>query len=175
MDAYASTSRARILVVMPADLTLTRAAVVTLYTRLLEAWNSRDAATFAAQFTSSGSTVGFDGSQLDGRDAIRSELTRIFADHVPATYVAKVREVRPLVPGAMLLRGVAGMVPPGQSTLMAERNAVQSLVAVLEDGEPRIAMYQNTPARFDGRPRLGEQLTAELTAVHRARRIVDAG
>jgi hypothetical protein len=72
MDAYASTSRARILVVMPADLTLTRAAVVTPYTRLLEAWNSRDAVTFAAQFATQGGTVGFDGSQLDGRDAIRS-------------------------------------------------------------------------------------------------------
>ena len=40
---------------------------------------------------------------------------------------------------------------------------MQSLVAVLEDGEPRIAMFQNTPARFDGRQQLTEQLTAELT------------
>ena len=174
MRAYASTSGAHILVVMSADPTLTRTAVLTLYTRLLEAWNSRDAATFAAQFAADGSTVGFDGSQLDGRDAIRSELARIFADHVTATYVAKVREVRALAPGAMLLRGVAGMVPPGQSALMAERNAVQSLVAVLEGGEPRIAMYQNTPARFDGRPQLAEQLTAELTAVYHSSQIVDA-
>jgi len=160
---------------MPAHSELTRDAVVTLYTRLLESWNARDAGAFAAQFASSGSTVGFDGSQLDGREVIRSELARIFADHVTATYVAKVREVRALTPGAMLLRGVAGMVPPGQSSLMAERNAVQSLVAVLEDGEPRIAMYQNTPARFDGRPQLGAQLTAELTSVHRTGRVVDAG
>ena len=159
---------------MSAHSELTRDAVVTLYTRLLEAWNARDAGAFAAQFASSGSTVGFDGSQLDGREMIRSELARIFADHVTATYVAKVREVRALAPGAMLLRGVAGMVPPGQTSLKAERNAVQSLVAVLEDGEPRIAMYQNTPARFDGRPQLGEQLTAELTAVHRAGCLVDA-
>ena len=159
---------------MSAHSELTRDAVVTLYTRLLEGWNARDAGAFAAQFASSGSAVGFDGSQLDGRDAIRSELAHIFADQTPATYVAKVREVRALGPGAMLLRGVAGMVPPGQSALMAERNAVQSLVAVLEDGEPRIAMFQNTPARFDGRLQLTEQLTTELTAVHRAGHIVDA-
>ena len=153
---------------------LTRDAVVSLYTRLLEGWNARDADAFAALFASGGSTVGFDGSQLDGRDAIRSELARIFADHVTATYVAKVREVRLLGPEVMLLRGVAGMVPPGKSALMPERNAVQSLVAVLEDGAPRIAMYQNTPARFDGRLQLTEQLTTELTAVHRAGHIVDA-
>ena len=153
---------------------LTRDSVVSLYTRLLEGWNARDAAAFAAQFASTGSTVGFDGSQMDGRESIRSELARIFADHATAAYVAKVREVRPLAPGAVLLRGVAGMVPPGKADLMAERNAVQSLVAVLEDGQPRIALYQNTPARFDGRPQLGEQLTAELASVYRAGRIVDA-
>ena len=159
---------------MPADSALTRDAVVTLYTRVLEAWNSRDAAAFAAQFATHGGTVGFDGSEMDGRDAIESELRRIFADHTPATYVARVREVRPLGPGAMLLRAVAGMVPPGQTAIMPERNAIQSVVAVLENGEPRITMYQNTPARFDGRPHLGEQLTDELSAVHRSGRIVDA-
>jgi uncharacterized protein (TIGR02246 family) len=151
---------------------LTRDAVVSLYTRLLDGWNRRDAATFAAQFATDGSTVGFDGSQMDGRGAIESELARIFADHTPATYVAKVREVRALGAGAMLLRGVAGMVPPGQSTLKPERNAIQSLVAVLEGGEPRIALFHNTPARFDGRPQLGEQLTAELSDVHRRGHLV---
>ena len=160
---------------MSAHSEITRDAVVTLYTRLLEGWNARDAGAFAAQFAASGSAVGFDGSQLDGREAIRSELAHIFADHKPATYVARVREVRALGPGAMLLRGVAGMVPPGLSALMAERNAVQSLVAVLEDGEPRIAMFQNTPARFDGRLQLTEQLTAELTSVLESGRIVDPG
>ena len=64
---------------------LTRDAVVTLYTRLLEGWNARDAAAFAAPFASRGSTVGFDGSQMDGREAIESELARIFADHTQAT------------------------------------------------------------------------------------------
>jgi uncharacterized protein (TIGR02246 family) len=152
---------------------LTRDAVVSLYVRLLDGWNRRDAAAFAAQFATDGSTVGFDGSQMDGRGAIQSELARIFADHTPATYVAKVREVRALGAGAMLLGGVAGMVPPGQSTLKPERNAIQSLVAVLEAGEPRIALFHNTPARFDGRPQLAEQLTAELTDVHRRKRIVE--
>ena len=149
--------------------------VVGLYDRLLGAWNDRDATAFADQFTGSGSSVGFDGSQMDGRDAIRSELARIFTDHTPATYVAKVREVRALGPGVTLLRAVAGMVPPGGHALQPERNVIQSLVAVLDSGAPRIALYQNTPASFHGRPELGEQLTAELTAVHRSGRIVDPG
>jgi|SRR5215208_45208 len=153
----------------------TRDAVVTLYARLLESWNSRDAAAFAAQFAADGSSVGFDGSPMDGRNAIQSELSRIFADHTPATYVARVREVRALGEGVTLLRAVAGMVPPGATELKPERNAVQSLVTMREDGESRIALFHNTPARFDGRPQLVEQLTAELTAVHRRGLIVDAG
>ena len=152
---------------------LSRTAVVALYTRLLEAWNRRDASGFAAQFADDGSTVGFDGSQLDGRSAIAAELERIFADHTPATYVARVRELRPLGAGAVLLRAVAGMVPPNVSALKPERNAIQSLVAIAEDGVPRIALYQNTPAQFHGRPALVEQLTAELQRVADSGRVVE--
>ena len=160
---------------MANDLSPTRDDVVALYGRLLEAWNVRDAAAFADQFTGSGSSVGFDGSQMDGRDAIRTELARIFAHHTPATYVAKVREVRALGRGVTLLRAVAGMVPPGGQALKPDRNVIQSLVAVVDEGAPRVALYQNTPARFDGRPELGEQLTAELTAVHHSGCVVDPG
>ena len=149
-----------------------RDAVVALYARLLDAWNARDAAAFADQFTSS---VGFDGSQMDGRDEIRAELARIFADHTPATYVARVRDVRVLGRGVTLLRAVAGMVPPGAQAIKPERNVIQGLVAVADEGAPRIALYQNTPARFDGRPELADALTAELTAVHRSGRVVDPG
>jgi uncharacterized protein (TIGR02246 family) len=157
---------------MAADSALTRDAVIGLYTNLLEAWNRRDAQAFAAQFTESGSTVGFDGSQLDGRAAIAGELGRIFADHIPATYVGKVIEVRPLGSSAVLLRAVAGMKPPKEAELKPERNAVQSLVAVADGGVPKIALYQNTPARFDGRPQLAERLTSDLTAVLRSGRVV---
>jgi len=160
---------------MDQDPVLSRAAVVALYTRLLEAWNRRDAAGFAGQFADDGSTVGYDGSQLDGRTTIATELGRIFTDHTPATYVACVRELRSLGSGAVLLRAVAGMVPPNGSAVMPDRHAIQSLVAVSESGAPRIALYQNTPAQFHGRPALIEQLTAELQRVVESGRIVDAG
>lgn len=149
--------------------------VLALYSRLLNAWNVRSATSFAAQFTENGSVIGFDGSQLDGRAAIAAELSRIFADHRPAAFVAKVREVRALGGDLTLLRAAAGMLPPDQSALKPDRNVIQSLVIVVEAGAPRIALFQNTPARFDGRPQLVEQLTAELTAVLRSGRVVDAG
>ncbi len=138
------------------------AAVRELYRELLNAWNAHDADRMAAVFAEDGNVIGFDGSQMNGRQEIQDQLRQIFADHVTAAYVAKVREVRLLVPGAALLRAAVGMVPPGQSDINPAVNAVQSLIAVKRGGKWRVALFQNTPAQFHGRPDLAEQLTAEL-------------
>jgi uncharacterized protein (TIGR02246 family) len=146
-----------------------------LYKDLLQAWNERSARDFAVLFMSDGNSVGFDGSQLDGRRQIESELKRIFADHETAAYVAKIREIRELRPFVTLLRAIVGMVPPGQTELNPAANAVQSLVAVEREGELRIALLHNTPAAFHGRPEAAEQLTAELTEVLRRGDLVAEG
>ena len=152
---------------------LPRQQVIDLYVSLLDAWNRRDANAFAAAFTPSGSTVGFDGSQMNGRAEIASELASIFEHHSTAAYVAKVREIRSLGPGAALLRAVVGMVPAGTMELNSAVNAVQSVVVVLEPGGPKIALLQNTPAAFHGRPELTSRLTQELSAVQRSGRVVE--
>jgi len=154
---------------------VSRADLIALYTRLLEAWNRRDAEAFAELFTATASVVGFDGSQMDGRTAIASELGAIFAHHPTAAYVAKVRDVRYLDSDIALVRAVVGMVPPGKSELNPAVNAIQNLVVVPDSGLPRIALLQTTPAAFHGRPHLVEALTAELTAVFRAGHLVDGG
>lgn len=142
------------------------------YTSLLEAWNRRDADGFASHFTGTGSSVGFDGSQMNGREEIATTLRTIFTDHVTARYVASVREVRALGAGIVLVRAVVGMVPPGQSALKPEVNAVQSVVVVTEGGRPSIALLHNTPAAFHGRPEAVQELTGELTRVLRQGRTV---
>ena len=139
--------------------------VEALYRTLLERWNERDAAGYGALFDDLGSIVGFDGSSVERPAGITAHLASIFSDHEPATYVAKVREVRELGGGAALLRSVAGMVPPGASDIKPEVNVVQALVAVRRDSGWRIAHFQNTPAAFHGRPDEADTLTAELRAV----------
>jgi uncharacterized protein (TIGR02246 family) len=146
--------------------------IVAAYRRLLEAWNQRDAQAFAAAFTDNGSSVGFDGSQMNGRTEIVQELRRIFASHPTASYVAKLREIRPLGSGVVVVRAVVGMIPPGQIALNPDVNAVQSAVLISEGGEYRIALLHNTPAAFHGRPQLSEQLTDELTEVVRSGQVV---
>lgn len=136
-----------------------------LYRALLAAWNDCDAAAFGQLFADDGTLVGFDGSPVDTRRGITDHLAGIFADHRPAAYVAQVREVRELAPGAALLRAVVGMVPPGEPAIEPRLNAVQSLVAVEGDGGLRVAHFQTTPAAFHGRPEAVAALTEELQGV----------
>jgi uncharacterized protein (TIGR02246 family) len=133
-----------------------------LYHRLLDRWNERDGRGMAGLFAEDGSVVGFDGSQLNGRAAIEAEMVRIFEHHQPAAFVGIVREVRRLTNDVELLRAVAGMVPPGHDDINPAVNAIQSLIAVRREGEWKLALFQNTPAQFHGRPELSEALTEDL-------------
>jgi uncharacterized protein (TIGR02246 family) len=133
-----------------------------LYRQLLASWNQRSAGDFAALFAEDGHVVGFDGSLMNGRAEIETELRRIFADHQTAAYVGKIRAVDFLSPDVAVLRAVSGMVPPGQTGLNPAVNTIQSLVSARRAGRWWIALYQNTPAQFHGRPQLAQQLTEEL-------------
>lgn len=93
---------------------------------------------------------------------IGSEIRHIFSHHQTASYVGKIREIHFLSPDILLLRAVAGMVPPGKKDINPEVNAIQSLIAIKENNAWRISLFQNTPAQFHGRPELAEVLTREL-------------
>ena len=142
-----------------------RTNVIALYTRLLDAWNRRSADDFAWVFTYDGVTIGFDGTEMNNRAAIRSALTKIFQDHPTASYVAKIRDARSLARGIVLLRAVVGMVPPGGKEIKADVNAVQSVLFVTENTDWKISLLHNTPAAYHGRPDAVERLTNELTEV----------
>lgn len=122
-----------------------------------------------------GNAVGFDGSPLNGQAEIAATLRGIFENHQTAAYVAKVREVRELRPGVVLVRSVVGMVPPGKTELNPAVNAIQSLVMVEHGADVKVALLHSTPAAFHGRPQLADQLTKELTDALHTGQIVTAG
>ena len=142
-----------------------RDAVVGLYESLLRSWNDRDAKRFAALFTPDGICVGFDGTEYCSAKEIASELAKIFRDHPVAAYVWKVRDVKEVDDHTVILRASAGMVPPGSKTIKPDRNVIHVMVAHRSDDGWRIASYQNTPARYDGRPDAVDALTKELQAL----------
>jgi uncharacterized protein (TIGR02246 family) len=144
-------------------------AVRALYHALLVAWNGRDAQAFAALFAEDGSIIGFDGSIIDGRAEIASQIGAIFASHQTPAYVQKVQSMRLLTHEVAVLRGIVGMptLPVGQ--INPTLNAIQTLVAQRCDSGWQVAHFQNTPAQFHGRPELVAQMTEEL------QRLLDEG
>ncbi len=138
-------------------------AIRSLYQQLLQSWNRRDAEGYAALFADTAQVIGFDGSQMMGKATIGAELGRIFADHVTATYVSIVRDVRFITGDVAILHAVVGMRPPGQAALNPNVNAIQTLTAVRRADQWQIELFQNTPAQFLGRPDLAQQLTEELS------------
>ena len=143
----------------------TEDVVTSLHRRLIDGWNAGDADAMAAPVAVDGLVIGFDGSQMLGRDEVAAQLGEIFADHRTATYVTKVRSVGSLGRDAALLHAVAGMVPPGGAEIMPDRNAIQTVVAFASDDGWSVSLFQTTPARFDGRPELAEALTTELAGL----------
>src|SRR5690242_830671 len=121
----------------------TRKLALSLYERLLRAWNDQDVDAFAAVFADDGSSVGFDGSTMNGRQEIVEAIRAIFTNHRTATYIARVREVRELGADVLLLRAVVGMTPPGAVELNPAVNAIQSVVMTGQGTALRVALLHN--------------------------------
>ncbi|GAA2440311.1 hypothetical protein GCM10010191_64960 [Actinomadura vinacea] len=144
-------------------------AVQDLYRRVLDGWNARDARAFAAPFREDGVSIGFDGTVHAGRATIIEQLSATFADHATGGFVGKIQDVRVVGPGAAVLRAVAGMVPPGGDDLRPDLNTIQTITAAQLLGRWQVAVFQNTPAQFHGRPETAKKLTEELREVLRTR------
>jgi len=138
-------------------------AIEKLYKELLTFWNNQSGPGMASLFCDDGSVVGFDGSQMNGRIQIETELKRVFTDHQTARYVWKIEEIRFLDPAVALLRAIVGMVVPGKKELNPKTNAIQCVIAVKQNGLWKISLFQNTPAQFHERPDLADAMTKELT------------
>lgn len=139
------------------------------YRAIIDAWNSGDAAGFAARFAETGAIIGYDGSPSNGRAEIAAHIGAVFRDHKPGRFVIVVRDVRLLSETSALLRAVVGVIPNGQSEVKPEVNFLQTMTAVREGGQWRAALLQATPAQFHGRPEMAEKLTAELKAAAQGR------
>jgi uncharacterized protein (TIGR02246 family) len=139
--------------------------VSNLYKELLNQWNEKQGQGMANLFADDGSMVGFDGSQVNTAKEIEAHLTPIFAQYPTGRFIHIIREVRALTADTALVRANVGMVPRGYADINPAVNAVQTMVAVKKGGEWKVALFQNTPAAFHGRPEDAEKLSTELREV----------
>jgi uncharacterized protein (TIGR02246 family) len=136
-----------------------------LYYQLIEAWNDRNAQSFANLFADDSICIGFDGTEMFGNQEILSSLSKIFKDHLTAKYVSLIRETKRLNNNMVLVRAHVGMLLPNASRIAPDRNAIQVMVAHIENNSSPILLFQNTPAQFHGRPEAQEKFTLELQKV----------
>ena len=74
------------------------------------------------------------------------------------------RAIRRLTDDVAMIRATAGMVPRDSLELDESKNVVQTLVLRKDGGDWRIVLFQNTPARLDGRPEAVAAMSDELRA-----------
>ena len=121
------------------------AAVRALYQQLMDGWNQGSGDAFAAVFTEDGDLIGFDGTHFKGRQEIAPFHQQLFDKWLKGSrLVGQVKDVRLLHPDIALMHAVGGTVMRGKSEPVPERDSIQTLVATRQDGEWRLAAFQNT-------------------------------
>ncbi|KDN22939.1 SgcJ/EcaC family oxidoreductase [Amycolatopsis rifamycinica] len=116
--------------------------------RLVDAWNSGDAAAYGRLFTEDADYVTYFGRNLPGRETIEGSHRALFEGPLKGSKLtgslggeAKVRFVRPDV--AVVVVG-GGSSLTGSEVADAGRESTVSFVLVREEGEWLITAFQNT-------------------------------
>ena len=124
-------------------------AVRNLYRELMDGWNRGSGEDFAAVFTEDGDLVAFDGTHFEGRAEIAPFHQELFDKWLKGTrLVGRVKDVRFLSPDVALMHAVGSTIMPGKSEPAPERDSIQTLVATRQNGEWRLAAFQNTRLRL---------------------------
>ena len=127
------------------------AAVRALYQQLMDGWNKGSGKAFASAFTEDGDLVAFDGTHFHGRAEIVPFHQELFDKWLKGSrLVGQVKDVRFLSPQIALMHAVGSTVMSGKSHPDPTRDSIQTLIAVQEAGEWRLAAFQNTRLRKMG-------------------------
>jgi len=119
-----------------------------LFREMMEGWNRGSGEDFAAVFTEDGDLVAFDGTHFEGRAQIAPFHQELFDKWMKGTrLVGRVKDVRFLSPNVALMHAVGSAIMRGKSVPSPERDSIQTLVATRQNGEWRLAAFQNTQLR----------------------------
>jgi uncharacterized protein (TIGR02246 family) len=123
-------------------------AVRTLYTHLMDGWNAGSGEAFAAPFAEACDFIAFDGTRFSERDAIVRFHDPLFQTHLKGTrLVGEVTGVRFLGPDVAVMHATGGTIGRGRTQPARERDSIQTLVAVRQQGAWRLVAFQNTRVR----------------------------
>jgi uncharacterized protein (TIGR02246 family) len=124
-------------------------AVRDLYKELMDSWNRGSGEDYAAVFTEDGDLVAFDGTHFEGRGEIAPFHQELFDKWMKGTrLVGRVKDVRFLSPDIALMHAVGSTIMRGKSEPSPERDSIQTLVAIRQNAQWRLAAFQNTRLRI---------------------------
>lgn len=122
-----------------------RAALESIADRLAQAWNSGDAAGFAAPFAADAQQVNIFGTRLIGRDAIRDRHAAVFAEMFrESTNVLQVLDARRLGPDVLLAQLASAVEVPHGPLRGTLRTIASIVLRRTHDADWEIVLFHNT-------------------------------
>jgi uncharacterized protein (TIGR02246 family) len=129
---------------MTSDLSTDQAAIAAVPERVVRAWAKHDADAFAGVFTTDGTLI-LPGLYLKGHDDIRAYMSEAFAGPFKGTQVTG-QPIDLRVHGDMgVVVTLGGVLAPGETEVSPQRAIRATWVVVKNNGEWRLAAYQNSP------------------------------
>jgi uncharacterized protein (TIGR02246 family) len=116
--------------------------------QLVDSWNTGDGREFGASFMDDAHFVVFDGTVLEGSEAIGQYHQAAFDHHLQNTrLVLSVDGTRTVDQSALLVFTRGGIESKSGRTVASTGDSLQTMVVVLKDGKARLLAFQNTRRR----------------------------
>jgi uncharacterized protein (TIGR02246 family) len=121
-------------------------AIAALTQKVSSSWAKGDADTFASVFADDGTMI-LAGVYCQGRDEVRDFMAKAFDGPYRGTQVTGTPiSIRKLAPDVAILLSDGGVIEAGATEVSEDSQIRASWLAVRQDdGEWRLAAYQNTP------------------------------
>jgi len=119
-----------------------------LFEDLLGDWGRGDGEAYGSRFTEDADYVAFDGTHTRGRQEIAASHQRLFDRFLKGTRLTgRLLSIRFPSPDVALVHATGGTVMRGKTKPSPERNSIQTLVAVREGADWRLAAFHNSRVR----------------------------
>jgi len=120
-----------------------------LFDSIRQAWSKGDAPLFASCFTEDSDYVSFQGEHLEGKEANEEAHQKLFNSFLKnSTLLGDIQKIKFINEGVAVVHCLTGVKTQWQQT--ADKNKINTIVVVKQNGEWKISAFHNTRIRKAG-------------------------